>query len=68
MAAPNEVIVAEKKAIHKIMIEEDFRKSPVYEAIREEHHVTNLFTETDKAQYKHKVYDNFILSFFNKVY
>lgn len=55
--APREVLVAEKQAIHKIVVEEDLKKAPIYEAIREERHVTSLFSETDKVAYKQRVCD-----------
>jgi len=51
-AAPNLVIFAEKDAIQKIVVEEDFKKAPIYEAMRQNPDVTTLLTETDKAKYK----------------
>lgn len=53
--APNQILVAEKNAIQKILVEDDFRKSPDYEAIREDPNITSLISETDKVKYKHRV-------------
>lgn len=58
-AAPRSVLVAEKSAILKILVDEDFRKSPDYEAIREDYKITSLISETDKIKYKHRVSELF---------
>lgn len=52
---PNEIMVSSKSAIQKIVIEEDFKKSPLYTLTQEDPHVSNLFTETDTRVYKQKV-------------
>ena len=52
---PNEIMVASKAAIQKILVEDDFRKSPLYTLTQEDPHVSNLFTETDTKVYKQKV-------------
>ena len=52
---PADIMFADKASILKILIDEDFRKSRDYEAVREDPHVTNLITETDKVKYKQKV-------------
>jgi hypothetical protein len=45
----------EKATIQKILIDEDFRKSRDYEAVREDPNITSLITETDKIKYRQKV-------------
>ncbi|KAF4633573.1 hypothetical protein G7Y89_g4555 [Cudoniella acicularis] len=52
---PADVMFADKATIQKILIDEDFRKSRDYEAVREDPHITSLITETDKVKYKQKV-------------
>jgi hypothetical protein len=52
---PADIMFADKASILKILIDEDFRKSRDYEAVREDPNVTNLITETDKVKYKQKV-------------
>lgn len=53
--APNFVIFADKDAIQKILVEEDFKKAPIYETMSTDPHVTNLFSETDKVKYRQAV-------------
>lgn len=48
-------MVSSKSAIQKIVVEDDFRKSPLYTLTQEDQHVSNLFTETDTRVYKQKV-------------
>lgn len=48
-------MVSSKSAIQKIIVEDDFRKSPLYTLTQEDQHVSNLFTETDTRIYKQKV-------------
>jgi hypothetical protein len=54
-SAPYTILVAEKSAIQKILIDDDFKKSPDYEATRQEHDITSLISETDKVKYKQRV-------------
>lgn len=51
---PADILFADKAAIQKILVEDDFRKSHDYERIREDPHVASLITETDKVKYKQK--------------
>ena len=53
---PADIMFRDKATITKILIEEDFRKSPDYERVREDPNVTSLITETDKVKYKQKVH------------
>jgi hypothetical protein len=52
---PDYVIVTGPKAVHQILGEEDFPKSPKYELLREDRNIRNTFTETDKIAYKQRV-------------
>jgi hypothetical protein len=54
-SGPTDILFADKAAIQKILVDEDFRKSRDYERAREDPHVTSLITETDKVKYKQKV-------------
>ncbi|ATZ49028.1 hypothetical protein BCIN_04g02280 [Botrytis cinerea B05.10] len=65
---PNEIMVSSKSAIQKIIVEDDFRKSPLYTLTQEDQHVSNLFTETDTRIYKQKrrpLSAGFSISFLN---
>jgi hypothetical protein len=53
--APHLVVFAENDAIQKILVEEDFKKAPVYEAMRDNPHIATLISETDKVKYKKAV-------------
>jgi hypothetical protein len=53
--APNLVIFADKVGIRKILLEADLKKSPIYDSMRLHPENANLFTETDKAAYRHSV-------------
>jgi hypothetical protein len=57
-SGPAGILIAEKAAIRKILVDEDFRKAPDYERIRDDPHVASLITETDKVKYKQKVITN----------
>lgn len=46
------MIFADRDAIQKIIVEEDFRKSAAYERLRDKPDIATLFTETDKTKYK----------------
>jgi hypothetical protein len=52
---PADIMFADKASIQKILVEEDFRKSRDYEAVREDPNITSLITETDKVKYKQQV-------------
>lgn len=52
---PKHVIFAEKSAIQKILVEEDFKKAPIYDHIRGVSSVGTLFSERDKVKYKQAV-------------
>ncbi|TGO34982.1 hypothetical protein BHYA_0174g00060 [Botrytis hyacinthi] len=65
---PNEIMVSSKSAIQKIVVEDDFRKSPLYTLTQEDQNVSNLFTETDTRVYKQKrrpLSAGFSISFLN---
>ncbi|KAF7913101.1 uncharacterized protein EAE98_011652 [Botrytis deweyae] len=65
---PNEIMVSSKSAIQKIVVEDDFRKSPLYTLTQEDQRVSNLFTETDTRVYKQKrrpLSAGFSISFLN---
>ncbi|KAF7946606.1 hypothetical protein EAE96_009601 [Botrytis aclada] len=65
---PNEIMVSSKSAIQKIVVEDDFRKSPLYTLTQEDQHVSNLFTETDTRVYRQKrrpLSAGFSISFLN---
>ncbi|KAH7408064.1 cytochrome P450 [Cadophora sp. MPI-SDFR-AT-0126] len=51
---PKDILIRDKAAVQKILVEDDLVKSPIYEAIRPDHHITSLITETDKVAYKKK--------------
>jgi len=55
VSGPADILFADKAAIQKILVDDDFRKSHDYERIREDPHVASLITETDKVKYKQKV-------------
>jgi hypothetical protein len=54
--APNDVIVASKDGIRKILVDVDLPKAYVYKTTRENKDIGTLFSEIDKAVYKEKVH------------
>ncbi len=48
-------MIAEKSGVLKILVDEDFVKAPIYEAVRVDPSVSSLITERDKALYRQKV-------------
>ncbi|KAF4954952.1 hypothetical protein FSARC_11981 [Fusarium sarcochroum] len=49
---PNLVLVSDPVSVHKILVQWDLHKSPLYEKYRQNPHVATLFTERDKAKYR----------------
>ncbi|RGP78931.1 hypothetical protein FLONG3_2836 [Fusarium longipes] len=49
---PNLVLVSDPVYVHKILVEWDLHKSPLYEKYRQNPHIATLFTERDKAKYR----------------
>jgi hypothetical protein len=48
-------VVVGKPAFQKVAIEENMKKGPIYEAFRQDPHVQDIFTATDKDLHKQRV-------------
>lgn len=53
--APNGLMISGKDACQKIIVQEDWKKAPNYDAMNVHPGTTTLFTERDKSAYKKKV-------------
>ncbi|KAK0099435.1 hypothetical protein ONS96_008459 [Cadophora gregata f. sp. sojae] len=51
---PKDIQFRDKAAMQRILVEDDLIKSPIYEAIRPDSHITSLITETNKVAYRQK--------------
>jgi hypothetical protein len=52
---PREVLVADKDAIHKILVEEDLIKAPSYDLGKFEGKIASLITERDRTVHRRRV-------------